>query len=346
MNTTDNRIHSIDFYRGIAVLAVLFFHFNGSLPYGYLGVDLFFIISGFLIGGILIRSFNNGKINFLSFFLKRSFKIFPSYYFFLLVGGVLSYFLYHKINPESVLSLSDIKRYFFFYRNYTGLPNHWNFDHLWSLCVEEHFYVLFPVSLIILLKIGVSSKKYLFLIIVVMIILGFVFKNFSLFFTNGKDTYAATHNRLDSLGYGVLLYLLNDKYTKILVRPLNWMLIIFGVIGVIFSIYIDSQYNFFYYEKTIFQSIIPLFFMLILLGSLKFRFSKFSLIKKLATYSYNLYLWHPMFVFVVVYYFNATLLGFVIYSTISILFAYLTTTYIELPALSYRNRVVEKIIKR
>lgn len=338
------RIPSIDFYRGIAVIAVVLFHFDGFLPYGYLGVDLFFVISGYLVGGILVKSYLKGNLDFLSFFLKRAFKIFPSYYFFIIVGGLLAYFMYSEINPEGVLPLSDLNRYLFFYRNYTGEPHHWNFDHVWSLCIEEHFYLLFPITLILCYKIFGSSKKTLLTIVLMMLVFGFVFKNLSLFFTNGHDTYSATHNRIDALGYGVLLYILSTQYQKYLTPFINKILIIGGLLGLIVSIYLDLWIDSFYYNKTVFHSIVPLFLSAIILGSLANNFSKFGIIKRLAAKSYNLYLWHPLFVFIVMHWLGSSFLGLITYLLISFMFAFFATKYIEIPFLNYREKVVSKTI--
>ena len=75
----------VDVFRALAIMAVVLFHFEGLLPYGNIGVDLFFVISGLLVGGLLIRQLHTGtRIRFFKFFLQRGFKIWPSYYAFLL----------------------------------------------------------------------------------------------------------------------------------------------------------------------------------------------------------------------------------------------------------------------
>ena len=113
-----DRISSLDIFRGIAIIAVVFYHFDGYLPYGYLGVDLFFVISGLLVGGILTKIFlSEEKINLPKFLLQRGFKIWPSYYFFLAFGSLIAYFLFRKISPELLVPFNEIKRYIFFYEN-------------------------------------------------------------------------------------------------------------------------------------------------------------------------------------------------------------------------------------
>ena len=135
--SSSNRISSLDIWRGIAIISVVLYHFNEALPYGSLGVDLFFVISGLLVGGLLTKPFLNGeKIEFFKFFLRRGFKIWPSYYTFLIVGTIIAILTYKSHNQNQIIPFTDFKRYFLFYQNYTGAPFHWSFDHVWSLCVE------------------------------------------------------------------------------------------------------------------------------------------------------------------------------------------------------------------
>ncbi|MGZ6554893.1 MAG: acyltransferase family protein, partial [Bacteroidia bacterium] len=198
------RISSIDFFRSLAIIAVVIFHFNSCLPLGCIGVDMFFIISGVLIGGILTREFKQGKkINFVKFFMQRAFKILPSYYAFLIIGTLIALLLYHNTHSDQIIHYRDCLRYLFFYENYTGVPHHWSFSHLWSLCVEEHFYIFLPVLFIIIQMMPGNQLRILFICVIAIIILGIAFKFISFYYTNGHDTYSATHNRIDAFAWGV-----------------------------------------------------------------------------------------------------------------------------------------------
>ena len=203
--TSSNRNSSVDVWRGIAIISVVLFHFDGYLPFGSIGVDLFFVISGLLIGGILTtKLFKREPIKYFRFLLQRGFKIWPSYYTFIILGTLVAYLLYREDYSNQVIPFSDMKRYLLFYQNYTGEPFHWSFDHIWSLCVEEHFYILLPLLFLIIRYLG-SNRRLLIIALVIVILLGFFFKFFMLNYTIGKDTYSATHNRIDALAWGVLL---------------------------------------------------------------------------------------------------------------------------------------------
>ena len=117
-----DRISSIDIFRSVAILSVVIYHFNETLPFGYLGVDLFFVISGLLIGTILISEFvKRDSIHYVSFILKRGFKIWPSYYVFLIVGNLLAYFLYRHTHPDYYIPLNDYPRYLFFIKTFLAI---------------------------------------------------------------------------------------------------------------------------------------------------------------------------------------------------------------------------------
>jgi peptidoglycan/LPS O-acetylase OafA/YrhL len=337
----------VDVFRAFAILPVIVFHFNRFLPHGELGVDLFFVISGLLVGSILIRKFrSNQRISFWQFILQRGFKIWPSFYWFLLFGNILAYIFYSHDKPDYIINGGgrDILRYIFFYQNYTAAPFHWTFDHIWSLCVEEHFYILLPLILIIVKALFSNNRSLLILAIAGFIATGIVFKVFSIHFTPNVSTYSTTHNRIDSLGWGVLLGILVTYYEDYL-RKINGLFLLFFIGLLLFAadiVYL-TQTNDPFFEKVVFHSLSPFCFFLMLLGLYYHDFSKWKPFRFIAYYSYNWYLWHPLFAYIVSKYVGINILGLLTYTVISFLVAMLFTILIEERFLRMRETVLNKI---
>ena len=150
-------VPALDGIRGIAILAVLVSHAvlrQGAaiLPAqtwyaGWWGVDLFFVLSGFLITGILLRT-KNSPNRLSSFYARRVLRIFPIYYLLLVSLMLVAAFVPH-LAPQASASLKDRLPYFFYFQNLAVL---WGrpttdapFGHLWSLAVEEQFYLVWPM---------------------------------------------------------------------------------------------------------------------------------------------------------------------------------------------------------
>ena len=155
----ENRfIPTLDGWRGFAVIAVILYHgrsgfFNDDSvlmrlsAHGYLGVNLFFAISGFLICGLLLKEYEkDGDINLRRFYLRRCFRILPPYYAVVAAICVLSILGVIRVN------YSDLPSCLLFYRNYTPLGTDfrggWYTAHFWSLAIEEHFYLIWPILLL------------------------------------------------------------------------------------------------------------------------------------------------------------------------------------------------------
>ena len=154
----------IDGLRGIAILAVVAFHaFPKSIRGGFVGVDIFFVISGFLISTIIIQSLNNGNFNLLEFYSRRIKRIFPGLILVLLSIYILGYFV---LLPDEYKQLGKhIAGSSAFISNFVLLGESGYFDnsgllkptlHLWSLAIEEQFYLFFPIALYIFWKRRIS----------------------------------------------------------------------------------------------------------------------------------------------------------------------------------------------
>lgn len=143
----------IDGLRAVAVLSVIIFHLNNRwLPGGFLGVDIFFVISGFLITGIILSEIQNGSFSFRDFYTRRIKRIYPAFIAAVSLASVIAsqIFLYEDFNQMrktielSTVFLSNI--YLGFRLGYFDLSADENpVLHIWSLAVEEQYYLLFLI---------------------------------------------------------------------------------------------------------------------------------------------------------------------------------------------------------
>jgi len=144
-----NRIPSLDGLRAISIVAVLLGHLSGSvgfftldlpLDYSNLGVRIFFVISGFLITGLLMREMlETGRVSLKEFYFRRTIRIFPAYYAFILLVWFFS-----TVDSRLVLSRLDLIHAATYTTNYHSIRG-WNLGHAWSLAVEEQFYLIWPL---------------------------------------------------------------------------------------------------------------------------------------------------------------------------------------------------------
>jgi peptidoglycan/LPS O-acetylase OafA/YrhL len=149
---THLRIPTLDGWRAVAITAVLFAHIQWPVdflarisPWGSLGVQLFFALSGFLITSRLLEEYDQaGRISWKNFYIRRAFRILPPA--FLALGALAVLGLGLHVIPMDVRQLVASA---FFYRNYIVEPG-WNTGHFWSLAVEEQFYLLWPAVLIVI----------------------------------------------------------------------------------------------------------------------------------------------------------------------------------------------------
>ena len=155
----------IDGLRAIAVLGVIFFHADFGCDGGFVGVDVFFVISGFLITSLIIKDLRAGNFSILGFWERRARRIFPALFVVTIATIIFGYFLLlprdFELLGRSVLWLSLFTSNVFFWRNtnsyFSGSAEEMPLLHTWSLSLEEQFYLVVPFALLLLFKWRKSS---------------------------------------------------------------------------------------------------------------------------------------------------------------------------------------------
>ncbi|WP_316810262.1 acyltransferase [Pedobacter heparinus] len=290
------KILALDGLRGFAVLLVVFFHCFGftKLSYfGWMGVDLFFVLSGFLITGILI-DVKHKKDYYRNFFGKRVLRIFPLYYLVLFIITISSYLSFFNTDFKFII---PNPYYWLYLQNwqitFTGKFSEENaiLGHFWSLAVEEQFYIFWPF-IVKNLKI-----KPLIITIISFIILAVIIR-FFLLANNNIGYYVNTFARFDALCIGSLIAVLIrfkkqvlNKYT-VLVTIVSGFFIIFNAMfnGPFFSHPVMARFGF---------TLVAFFWGSILLYAIsdKTIFSKifsWRFLTFFGKYSYGLYVYHAM----------------------------------------------------
>jgi peptidoglycan/LPS O-acetylase OafA/YrhL len=159
-NEIPSRSHypGLDGLRGIAILLVILYHNFGFIPflnYGWLGVDLFFVLSGFLITEILLHTRDTANY-YRNFYTRRVLRIFPLYYLCLIL--VIIIFPLIKNFPYDLTYFKENQAWFWFYlQNWMLILKDWNdnailLNHFWSLAVEEQFYIVWPFLVLLIKK--------------------------------------------------------------------------------------------------------------------------------------------------------------------------------------------------
>ncbi len=152
----ENYRSDIDGLRGIAVALVVLFHFDVRLfKGGFIGVDVFYVISGYLITGIIVSRIGDGKFSFSSFYIRRIRRLFPALAAVLIGSVVASLFvLFPREEVDFGKSLAATSMFFanmfFIGRDgyFAGDSSLWPLLHTWSLAVEEQYYLVFPLVVV------------------------------------------------------------------------------------------------------------------------------------------------------------------------------------------------------
>ena len=337
----------IDGLRAIAVSLVVLCHaFPSIFGGGYIGVDIFFAISGYLISAILFRGINKGTFSFLDFYAKRSRRIFPALIFVIVIGLILGALL---LTPREFKELGAEALYgSIFIENirlargidYFGLEiARKPFMHLWSLGVEEQFYMVFPLLLWGAWKLLKGRVGWL---LVTLLVASFATELYYQPMDESK-AYFWPHCRFWQLGAGVLLayahFRANEsrfcgKIKSILENNGDWLSIVAFVTLLVCLFTFDSVTN----QYPGYWALIPTICSILLIGAGKNAVINRTLLTHpktvfLGWLSYPIYLWHWLFLSIgfSLYAGKVPVLVTCILVLLSFVFAYISFAFIEVP---------------
>ncbi len=311
----------LDGLRALAILLVLFTHIFQQIPNlsfvwgkvewlsplynGWIGVDLFFVLSGFLVGGQVCRAFEDNSFSFYHFYARRSLRIFPAY-FTILALVCFFWFIFPSVHPyfnfKENLSLDTILKNYLFVTNY--FPTQQMGVGSWSLSNEEQFYLLLPIFFMLLnsyhkkTKIRVLMMVVLFALVIRMITyrlydIGPGYPLFQLM----DHIYTPFHTRMDALAAGVCAYMVYVSDFKETLKHVSSFLIFIGLIFTGF-VFLTGTLGGGWFNTTLQFTLLAIGFASIILGTINDKKSYLSRLFSariwipIARLSYSLYLVH------------------------------------------------------
>lgn len=341
----------IDGVRGIAVIAIIIYHLNPQwLSGGFLGVDTFFAISGFLITSLLLHEYHySGTIAFRSFWTRRIKRLIPAFAFLLIV--VLTYTLLFEITmiqsikQDVIAALFYISNWWYIFQDvsYFESLEMMPLKHLWSLAVEEQFYIFWPIVLFLFL-IKVNRMKFIFYTTLGLSIMSLcVMLAVSTPFEDNSRAYFGTDSRLNTLLLGALLayvwppFKLKTQMDQEATKILNITGYVSLTFLIILFVFVDSTHNWIYFGGLYVIALITL--PLIAVSSTTSTHFSIKVLGNpillwIGKRSYSLYLWHfPVIVFSSGYYVQGQIPSHVVFIQVLLImaFAEFSYRYIEMP---------------
>ncbi len=224
----------LDGLRAVAILLVIFSHagFEHIVP-GGLGVGIFFVISGFLLTRQMINEIEKtGQLNISRFYLRRFLRLAPALLFYL---GLICPILLLMGSPITwVHILSGLSYFANYYHIFVGYPDHSPMPILWSLSVEEHFYLLFPLALVVFRKNLQGIMPWLFIAVTAVLIWRYALFTscqetpWALCGLTGKERFFGTDTIFDCILYGSItaigMHYWQDRVRRFFINPTSFML--------------------------------------------------------------------------------------------------------------------------
>lgn len=299
--------YDINALRAIAVISVIFYHFKISLfSGGYLGVDIFFVISGYLMSKIILEGFENSNFSLKGFYLKRTNRILPALLamiVFTISMGVILLF------PSELIFLSQCTlSSLFFLSNMFYWTKSGYFDqasntnillHTWSLSVEWQFYLLYPIFLLLLKKVYLK-KRVLFNALIIgsvigIYVIGLYITEFKFRFVNDSLVFYSFPTRSWELLVGCLVFLFENDFQRNIKIGHKNILCITGYIVIFLSVILFTEKDTW---PNLYTGIPIIGTFLVLISNRDYYLPKTESVQFTGKISYSLYLWHwPLYVF-------------------------------------------------
>lgn len=332
MNIT--RFYSLDLLRGMTGMSVAIFHyiffFYDSKLFEFLSfisVEIFFVLSGFVLSNQL-KIIAENKKNLKIFYYRRFLRTIPLY----LISLLAFAFIANKFNLE-------ILKYFLFLQKI--IPNNFDSEFFfvsWSLAIEEHFYLIFPLIIIFFKNISILKKTIVFIIIFTLL------KLLMINVIDGEFLRTATYLRLDAIAIGFLLSFYAEKIFK--KKNIFFFLFVFLFISLIIMFYIYQNLNNDYLNYIVFIFIInsQMLSCIILTIFLKCNYLIYNsnvknIMFNFGNLTYSMYLFHFLLIILINNFFiTIGTLSFVSYILMVFAVSYLTYKYFEKPILMLRPK--------
>ena len=289
----------IDGLRGISIILVIFYHLNiNFFSGGFVGVDVFFVISGYLITNILTRDLKENKFSLINFFENRARRLIPLLYFIILS---VTPFFFFSMSPEEILSYGNslisviffISNIFFWKDSgyFSSASELKPFIHSWSLSIEEQYYLIYPIYLFVCYKFFV---KYNFHVIIIFLIFSF----FLCIFFSTSNQYLSFY-LLPTRGWEILLgcsiSIISNKHSwhyKFNLYLRNFFTVT-GFLMIIISSILLSKKNIYPSYSTLIPTLGTVFIIIFISSKcLLYKILSNKLIIFIGLISYSLYVWH------------------------------------------------------
>ena len=314
-NNKSKYLPSIDSLRALAVLAVIIYHVDVNyLPGGFLGVDLFFVLSGYLISSLIIKEYRKtGSLNLYNFYIRRARRLLPAVYFMITVGLVVMVLfnevLLRKSHLDAIFGYIYSSNWWYIFHKldyFDSFGAQSPFKHLWSLAIEEQFYMIFPLLFLLVnrkkkSKDGTYKLNKNFLYVVLGLILVSLIAHILLFDINNiSRIYFGTDTRAFSLLVGVvgaILYPMERLYAKVTPQQ-NMLYSVVSLVSIATLITVmiyTSEYNTWLYRGGFL--LVAILGLIVIISSgkqhtLMSRLLSFKPVVFIGKISYSLYLWH------------------------------------------------------